>query len=504
MDLSRLTDGELARLFGGDSASDAFTVLYERHVRPIHDFVARTVRDLAAAEDITQRAFIQAWEQRSALRDPDAVKPWLYRVASNLALNHVTRTRPAVDIDDVAALVEAPDAGPETAALAAEAARLVWDAAASLEPRQRTVLELAVRNQLTSPEIAEVMQVAPAQASLLVHRAREALGNAVRYLLVARRRTHCERLAEMVPAGVLQLSAEQRASVDRHMRRCESCQGMASQLTRPEALLGSFLLIPLPRSLERPPHLRLTGAAIGAAGRRRRRAAALLLFVLLLGAVGGLVLLRAFTGPPGPPPAAGVGRSTPGASAVALVSPSPGVTPVPTASPTATPTPTPTLRPTAAPAPRPPTPTPLPPFAVTSISLCFVQMAAPNTCDPANTTAQTCTSPSSFTALPWSCAYRITFHLRPGAAGSIFWTLAGTEVGSCRSTIQVMASGTTSVPVGVTTVTVSPPPLPIPTGYTPNGPTPGSGASTSTATVTTRAWPSAPHNTAGFYGTGGC
>jgi RNA polymerase sigma factor (sigma-70 family) len=182
MDPARLSDGDLARRLQGDAAEEAFTVLYQRYVRPVFDFVGRTVRDLAAAEDITQRAFIQAWEQRAALRDPDAVKPWLYRIANNLALNHVTRARDATDIDAVASIVEAPDPEPEAQALAEEAARLVWDAAASLEPRQRTVLELAVRAELTSPEIAQVMEIEPAQASLLVHRAKEALGNAVRYL----------------------------------------------------------------------------------------------------------------------------------------------------------------------------------------------------------------------------------------------------------------------------------------------------------------------------------
>jgi RNA polymerase sigma factor (sigma-70 family) len=107
MDPARLSDGDLARRLQGD----------------------------AAAEDITQRAFIAAWEQRAALRDPDAVKPWLYRIASNLALNHVARAREATDIDAVASIVEAPDPQPEAQALAEDAARLVWDAAASLEPR---------------------------------------------------------------------------------------------------------------------------------------------------------------------------------------------------------------------------------------------------------------------------------------------------------------------------------------------------------------------------------
>ena len=209
-------------------------------------------------------------------------------------------------------------------------------------------------------------------ASLLVHRAKVALGNAVRYLLVARRRTHCERLAEMVPAGVLQLTAEQRASVDRHMRRCERCQGMASRLTAPETLLGSLVMLPLPRSLEHPPHLRLTAATIGTGAssiagaavppgitaaqisarhdpsrprRRRRTALAALLLVLLLGSCGGIVLPRVFGGPPAAAPVIGGGADRhPGAvgrghnrHAEPVCEPTPAPTPSPT--PAATPTP---------------------------------------------------------------------------------------------------------------------------------------------------------------------
>ena len=75
-------------------------------------------------------------------------------------------------------------------------------------------------------------------AAVLVNRAREALGNAVRFLMVARRRDHCERLATLVPAGLRALSAEQRSTVDYHMRHCENCQVVARQFTAPAELFG--------------------------------------------------------------------------------------------------------------------------------------------------------------------------------------------------------------------------------------------------------------------------
>src|ERR1017187_1579769 len=256
------SDAELAQRLGqGDEA--AFAALYGRYARPVDDFVARIVREPATAEDVTQATFVQVWEQRDALRSPEAVKRWIYQIAHQFALKQVTRGPATVAIEEELQLA-AMEPGPEESAVSADAARLVWDAAASLEPHQLAILDLSVRCGLASSEIAEILAVDTARASLQVNRAKEALGNAVRYLLVARRRSHCERLAELVPAGVGQLTPEQRATVDRPMRRCPACQGMALRLTAPEELFGALLLLPLPGKLTTPPHAVLTAAHLGA------------------------------------------------------------------------------------------------------------------------------------------------------------------------------------------------------------------------------------------------
>ncbi len=254
-DPSTQSDADLAlRLRQGDEA--AFAALYERYARPVHDFVARIVREPATAEDVTQATFAQVWERRESLRSPEAVKRWIYQIAHNFALSQVTRGPTTVPMEEELQLA-ATEPGPEASAESADAARLVWDAAASLEPHQLAILDLSVRCGLASSEIAEILEMDTARASLQVNRAKEALGNAVRYLLVARRRSHCERLAELVPAGVSQLSPEQRATVDHHMRRCPVCQGMALRLTAPEELFGSLVLLPLPRRLLAAPHVAL-------------------------------------------------------------------------------------------------------------------------------------------------------------------------------------------------------------------------------------------------------
>jgi RNA polymerase sigma factor (sigma-70 family) len=233
-------------------SDDAFDALYRRYAAPIHDFLRWTVRDADAAQDLVQNTFLSAYERRSSLRDPAAVKGWLYRIAHNLAMNHLSRSRPTDTLDDDMPFASTSPLPVEVVATD-ETVQLVWDAAASLEPRQFAVLDLTLRKGLSSSEVAVALGIDAAAASLAVHRAREALGNAVRFLVVARRRRHCERLAELVPDGVRRLTPEQRASVDRHVRRCSDCQRMATTLTAPGELFAVAPIVALPLALRQPP-----------------------------------------------------------------------------------------------------------------------------------------------------------------------------------------------------------------------------------------------------------
>jgi RNA polymerase sigma factor (sigma-70 family) len=238
-----------AALSRGDES--ALASLYDRHLPAIYDYLARYLRDPSAAEDLAQITFVRAWERRETLREPDGVRAWLFRIAHNLGTNQLVRSRRAEPIEERFDLA-APGPGPEQEALTREAAELVWSAASSLEPRQYEILDLCIRRELSTREVAEVMEMPVSHAAVLVNRAREALGNAVRYLLVAKRREHCERLAALVPAGVRALTPELRSAVDHHMRRCEDCRNLGRRLTSPAELFGGLVALPPPESLHGP------------------------------------------------------------------------------------------------------------------------------------------------------------------------------------------------------------------------------------------------------------
>ncbi|MCP2323107.1 RNA polymerase sigma factor (sigma-70 family) [Hamadaea flava] len=203
---------------------DAFEQLYRRYRPSLLGLVIRQVGDHHQAEDIVQECFLIAWRDLGSLRDPAAIKTWLFSIAYRHALRSARR-RSFVPLGEGVDIADPdPLASPETAAERRETRQLVWDAAMGLEPRQRAVLELALRWDLSSKEIGEVVGVRGAHAAVLVHRARSALGHAIKTTMMVRQSDRCQPLTRLLQGARPPLSAKQRASVDHHVRRCEQCK----------------------------------------------------------------------------------------------------------------------------------------------------------------------------------------------------------------------------------------------------------------------------------------
>ena len=276
--------------------------LFLRYGQHIHDYAAHLTHNDTTADDIVQATFVRAIEHAETLRDPDHVRSWLYTIAHNLAREYLTRDRDAHH-PDVPVSLPTAEASPEDVAVDHSTAELVWTAVASLEPRQQAVLDLTVRHGLTTAEAAEIVGLTRSQTSLVLNHARSALGHAIRSLLVAQSRTHCDRLAEMVPPGVAQLTPEKRRSVEHHMRHCAVCKSRAALLTSPVELLGGIALLPLPASLAHgwPPkapaalqNAQLSAARQSWADRLHSRGVIVsgLALLFLGGGAGGVVILH--------------------------------------------------------------------------------------------------------------------------------------------------------------------------------------------------------------------
>ena len=142
----------VAQFLAGDRS--AFDALVRRHQSAVRRLVFRYVKSEADAKDITQSAFVKVFEKLPEFRGEAAFRTWLFRIAINLALNHVRGT-PAelAPLGDVAAFTSSL----ETSRLvAAELWRKVSARLDDLPPKQRLALELRIFHDLSFEEVAAV------------------------------------------------------------------------------------------------------------------------------------------------------------------------------------------------------------------------------------------------------------------------------------------------------------------------------------------------------------
>jgi len=140
----------VVRAMTGDDA--AFGELVLRRQKRVRDLMRRLCGDHALADDLAQRAFVQAWQRLRDLRDPGAFGGWLKRVAVNVWLAEARRAQLPFE-DDEEAFAEIPDPAPspERAAGRIDLER----ALAGLRPAERVCVVLAHGEGMTHAEIAE-------------------------------------------------------------------------------------------------------------------------------------------------------------------------------------------------------------------------------------------------------------------------------------------------------------------------------------------------------------
>jgi len=152
---------------GGDRA--AFQRLYRQHVGRVYGAVYRLAGyDHARAEDLTQEAFVRAWQKLDSFRGQSAFGTWLYRLAVNVALMDI-RARGADPVGYIAG-DDLPEAG-DTPFCAAEREELER-AIARLPPRARAVLVLHDVEGWRHEEIGAELGMAVGSSKAQLHRAR--------------------------------------------------------------------------------------------------------------------------------------------------------------------------------------------------------------------------------------------------------------------------------------------------------------------------------------------
>ncbi len=141
------------RLAKGDE--DAFTQIVERFSRQVFAVCFRILRDTEEAKDMVQEVFTRVYVKRKSFKGHSSVYTWIYRIAVNLCLSQIKRTRvQTVPLDDVAYRLASRTSLPDTKSqmLKDVIAKLIE----ALPPKQRAVFILRFYERLSFKEIAEV------------------------------------------------------------------------------------------------------------------------------------------------------------------------------------------------------------------------------------------------------------------------------------------------------------------------------------------------------------
>jgi len=226
---------------------DAFADLFNQLHQLLLNYVYHMLGDRQAAEDVTQDAFIRAHERIGQLGPPWDFKSWVFRIASNLAVDYLRRNRRFVDLEEPTMMAEGPitKRPSERGVQRNEAREAVWNTLDGMPTIYRQVLILREFNGQSYKEVSQALECTYDNARQLVHRARMRFRerHGMRLSLEAGVE-RCRELGDILSAyhdG--ELDEELRAAVEAHIRTCKQCRQTEEDLKKVGALVAGLVPI---------------------------------------------------------------------------------------------------------------------------------------------------------------------------------------------------------------------------------------------------------------------
>ena len=179
------SDAEIMlRAKAGDRS--AFEYLVQKYRRPIVSFMYRMARNAASAEDLAQEVFLRVYRSRESYEASAKFTTWLYRIATNLAVNHARDSRherPEVQVsldepdEDSGTTIELPDGtlNAEQQMMRRERMLAIRRKVEALPEQQRLAVIMHKYQQMDYKQIAEVLKKSESATKSLLFRAYETL-----------------------------------------------------------------------------------------------------------------------------------------------------------------------------------------------------------------------------------------------------------------------------------------------------------------------------------------
>ena len=184
-DYSQMSDAEIM-LELRDGNMDAFDVLLSKYRKPIVHFMFRMVHNQAVAEELAQEVFLRVYRSRETYRAEARFSTWLYRIATNLGVNHARdtrheRTASTVYLDEpdseTGSTPDVADSTPSAEAnmLRRERMSAIREFVMALPERQRNAVLMHKYEGLDYKQIGEVLKLSESATKSLLFRAYQTL-----------------------------------------------------------------------------------------------------------------------------------------------------------------------------------------------------------------------------------------------------------------------------------------------------------------------------------------
>jgi RNA polymerase sigma-70 factor, ECF subfamily len=174
--LKDLSDEELA-LEAGSGSGRSFEILIQRYTTRLFQFLRQRLPTDQDAEDITQEAFIKAYQNMHRYDSQWKFSTWLYTIASRLAISHYRANKKNayhLSLNESAQPLTstANCTGPRESLIKQQDSQNLWTLASALKPNHYEALWLRYGEEFTVKEIADVLKKTPLHVRVLLHRAR--------------------------------------------------------------------------------------------------------------------------------------------------------------------------------------------------------------------------------------------------------------------------------------------------------------------------------------------
>ena len=158
------------RCLSGDNR--AFEGIVEKYQKPVFNAVFRIVNDYDDSEDVTQAAFVKAYEKLRSFNRKYKFFSWLYRIAVNESINFVNSRKNLEGLDET---VISNEKTPDETFDGIESSERIRDALLDLKLEYRTVVVLKHFQNLSYQEISYIVEIPEKTVKARLFTARELL-----------------------------------------------------------------------------------------------------------------------------------------------------------------------------------------------------------------------------------------------------------------------------------------------------------------------------------------